>query len=85
MQRYFSRRDHGLSGVLGRGVLERDADIALADGNTLAMLEARGAIGKGIEVHVPSSRLITLVDRPLLGLRGTVEMLEEVLNALAYM
>ena len=83
LERYLAT--HGLEDVLGERVLDHRADVAFADGNTVAMLDARGAIACGMELYLPDPRLVRMTDPPLLGLGGTVRILERVLDALAYL
>ncbi|MFA7342618.1 MAG: hypothetical protein WCY65_05575, partial [Candidatus Methanomethylophilaceae archaeon] len=77
---YLSR--HGLTG-LDDDLMESPVDIALADGNTIAALMAKGLTDNGLDIIYPGLRSVQLRPEPVLGLEGTMRLLDRVLNSLA--
>ncbi len=75
-------RSHGLEGLLGE-IAEAEADLVLADGNTVASMMARDLSDNGIDVMHPGLRSVQLRPEPLLGLGGTMRLLDMTLNSLA--
>lgn len=73
---------NGLSDI-GEDVMETAVDLALADGNTIAALMAKGLICNGVDILHPGLRSVHLRPRPILGLQGTMGILDEILNALS--
>lgn len=58
------------------------ADIFIGDGNTLSSLLFRDIVRSGIVVESPGIRQIEIRDEPVLGLNGTLRLLDGVLNSL---
>lgn len=58
------------------------ADCVLADGATLALLEAVPGKPEGIEIALPSLGYVDVVEKCLLGARGTLHLVEWLCNAL---
>lgn len=57
-------------------------DIVLADGNTIAALKGRGLPAAGVEIALPSVGYMDVVPKALLGVQGTLFLLEQIINGL---
>jgi len=57
-------------------VIDCECDLVIADGNTVVNLMARGLCGCGVESSPPSLLDVTIRETPLLGLGGTLRLLD---------
>lgn len=72
--------DKGLQA--SENVFNTAADIFIGDGNTLSALLFRETVRSGIAVESPGIRQIEIREEPVLGLNGTLRLLDGVLNSL---
>lgn len=71
----------GLARVLEEDVLDAPASVVLASGNTLAQLKVLGREVVGIETALPTLGYINVIPKTFTGVRGALQLLELVLNA----
>jgi len=69
-------------GEASTSVLDCPADVVLADGNTVAGVLGRGLSDCGVELDHPSLTPICIREDPLLGLGGTLRLIERSLQGL---
>ena len=72
--------DNGIN--ISKNVFNTAADIFIGDGNTLSALLFREVVRSGITVESPGIRQIEIREEPVLGLNGTLRLLDGVLNSL---
>jgi nitrogenase molybdenum-iron protein alpha/beta subunit len=58
------------------------ADVYLGDGTVLSSLQFRGLIGGGVCICNPCLKGVMIAREPILGLEGTMRLLDSVMNAL---
>ena len=63
-------------------VFNTPSDIILGDGCIIASLVQRGVACAGVDISRPGSVTMNVVERPVLGLGGTMRLLDSVLNSL---
>lgn len=64
-------------------ITDMPVDIVIADGNTIAAMMAKGLTNNGVDISHPGLRSVHLRPEPILGLDGTMRLLDRVLNSLA--
>ena len=67
--------------MLEEDVLDAPASVVLASGNTLAQLKVLGREVVGIETALPTLGYINVIPKTFTGVRGALQLLELVLNA----
>lgn len=72
----------GLSHILERDILETDSEIVFASGGTIAKLKLKNHPFVGIETALPSLGYIDVIPKTHLGIKGALQLTEEVINAL---
>jgi nitrogenase molybdenum-iron protein alpha/beta subunit len=72
----------GFKNVIGQPVNSTDADIVLADGNTLAQLRLGEREFAGIEISLPSLGYLDITEKSLFGVPGALMLLEQIINGL---
>jgi nitrogenase molybdenum-iron protein alpha/beta subunit len=80
LERYLESND--LENSLRTSMRKVRADLVLGDGNLVSSMVAMKKAVAGITISLPLNQSIDLVGRPMLGLRGTLHLLENVLNGL---
>jgi nitrogenase molybdenum-iron protein alpha/beta subunit len=79
------KRDLDQSGWVeawGRDILSAEADIVFADGATLARLSLAEDPPAGVEIALPSRGYMDVVPKGMLGAKGALVLLENILNGL---
>ncbi|MDY2959788.1 MAG: nitrogenase component 1 [Hornefia sp.] len=77
-------RLYGVEDSLKKPILDTDAEIVLASGNTIGGLKLKGADFGGIDISLPSLGYIDVIPKTHLGLSGAVLLVELVLNGLKF-
>jgi nitrogenase molybdenum-iron protein alpha/beta subunit len=72
----------GLEDCIRGSMDEKGFDVILADGNMVGSMVAMGRAGSGVVIGLPSISPMDLMRSPLLGLDGTLNLLDCVLNGL---
>ena len=75
---------HDLSSSYKRDIYEGKSDILLANGNTKAQLVLDGQNFTGIEIDMPSMGHIDVIPKTYLGIRGSLLLIEKVLNGMMF-
>lgn len=70
--------------ALDKYILDTDAQIVFADGQTLAMLKAKHKSFSGIEISLPSLGYIDVIEKTHLGISGGLLLCEQILNGMSY-
>lgn len=73
-----------LSDVLGQDILEAEAELVFASGNTIAKCKQRKHNFSGIEISLPTLGYIDVLPKTHLGLTGALLLTEQVLNGLLF-
>ena len=73
-----------LTGYLGMTEDEKDPEVVLADGNTIAVMKAEGRMISGIETALPTIGYIDVIDKTHLGSAGGLLLIEQILNSFVY-
>ncbi len=76
--------DYGSSDALKKNIFDTDAELVFADGQTIAMLRAKGKRFSGIEIALPSLGYIDVIEKSHLGIGGGLLLCEQVLNGMLY-
>lgn len=76
--------DYGSSDALKKNIFDTDAELVFADGQTIAMLRAKGKRFSGIETALPSLGYIDVIEKSHLGIGGGLLLCEQVLNGMLY-
>ncbi|MCR5846110.1 MAG: nitrogenase component 1 [bacterium] len=76
--------EYGFPEALSVEAGEAQADIVLGSGNTIAALKAQRRVFVGIETSLPTIGYYDLVPKTFLGISGTMQLLECVINALPF-
>jgi len=63
-------------------VFNTPADILISNANLISSMKSRNMILEGIEVSRPTGKIASIAREPVIGLYGTVRLLDSVLNAL---
>jgi hypothetical protein len=71
--------------VIRNPIIETPAHIVLADGNTISELKVAGQKFCGIEIALPSLGYLDISEKYLLGERGALFLLEQIINGLRYL
>jgi nitrogenase molybdenum-iron protein alpha/beta subunit len=74
--------EHDSRSAYGCDAVDAGADITFADGATLARLALSDSGAIGIEIALPSLGRVDVVPRAMLGARGALYLLEDILNGL---
>lgn len=69
-------------GEASTDVLDCPADVVIADGNTAAMVLARGLADNAVDIEAPSMVQVNIRSDPLLGIGGTQRLLDRCLQGL---
>ena len=75
--------ENGLS--ISEEAFDTPADVMLADGNSVASAIFRGLIPEGFDIVRPGRRIVRIKERPVLGLGGTMRLLDSVMNTIRRM
>ena len=75
--------ENGLS--VSEEAFDTPADVMLADGNSVASAIFRGLIPEGFDIVRPGRRIVRIKERPVLGLGGTMRLLDSVMNTIRRM
>jgi nitrogenase molybdenum-iron protein alpha/beta subunit len=70
--------------VLRNPIIETPTHIVLADGNTISELRVSGQKFCGIEIALPSLGYMDITEKYLLGEKGALFLLEQIINGLRY-
>lgn len=76
--------DYGSSDALKKNIFDTDAELVFADGQTIAILRAKGKRFSGIETALPSLGYIDVIEKSHLGIGGGLLLCEQVLNGMLY-
>ena len=76
--------EYGSSDALKKNIFDTDAELVFADGQTIAMLRAKGKRFSGIEIALPSLGYIDVIEKSHLGIGGGLLLCEQVLNGMLY-
>lgn len=74
--------EKGFSGAWGQDPALEMADIAFDDGYTIGLLKETGHCKTGIEIALPTEGYLHFVPKTYLGIAGTFQLLEEIINGL---
>ena len=77
-------KKYGSSEALERNIFDTDAELVFADGQTIAMLRAKGKRFSGIEIALPSLGYIDVIEKSQLGMGGGLLLCEQILNCMLY-
>lgn len=75
---------YGVSGAMDVPIDESGADVVLGSGNTIASLRLEDKKFCGIETAMPTIGYYDVVPKTFMGSRGTLQLVEMVLNALPF-
>ncbi|NLL94756.1 MAG: hypothetical protein GX224_03240 [Thermoplasmatales archaeon] len=73
----------GCDDALGREICMTRADAAFADGHTARLLEDEGMCSVGVDMGKPSPIRLRFRERPILGAKGAMRMLDDLFNGMA--
>ncbi|NLL95144.1 MAG: hypothetical protein GX224_05285 [Thermoplasmatales archaeon] len=73
----------GCGDAIGREIGKTRADAAFAEGYTAKILEKRGVCSVGVDMGKPSKVRLRFRERPVLGARGAMRLLDDLFNDLA--
>ena len=74
----------GYESVLQNPINQTPTQIAFADGNTIAQLRLQGMFISGIEIVLPSLGYLDIMEKSLFGEKGSLFLLEQIINGLRY-
>jgi nitrogenase molybdenum-iron protein alpha/beta subunit len=74
----------GVSGALGRDILETSAELVFGSGNTISKLKLKKHVFSGIETSLPSLGYYDVIPKTHLGISGALLLTEQILNGLIY-
>ena len=77
-------KEYGSSEALEKNIFDTDAELVFADGQTIAMLRAKGKRFSGIEIALPSLGYIDVIEKSHLGMGGGLLLCEQILNGMLY-
>jgi len=81
---YMLYKGFGLSNALKQDIMETNAEMVFASGNTVAGLNLRKHSFYGIETALPTLGYIDVIPKTHLGTQGALLLVEHVLNAMPY-
>ncbi|MDY6038303.1 MAG: nitrogenase component 1 [Eubacterium sp.] len=67
-----------------RYILDTDAELVFADGQTIAMLKAKGKQFCGVEISLPSLGYVDVIEKTHLGVSGGLLICEQIINGMLY-
>ncbi|MFA6710961.1 MAG: nitrogenase component 1 [Candidatus Methanomethylophilaceae archaeon] len=67
---------------VSRDVFNTPAEILISNANLISSMKSRDMISEGVEVSRPTGKIASVAKEPVIGLYGTVRLLDSVLNAL---
>ena len=73
-----------MEGALEKDILDTDAELVFANGNTIAKLKALRHEFSGVETALPSLGYLDVMPKTHLGIKGALLICEEILNGLMY-
>ena len=77
-------KEYGSSEALEKNIFDTDSELIFADGQTIAMLKAKGKRFSGIEIALPSLGYIDVIEKSHLGIGGGLLLCEQILNGMLY-
>ena len=77
-------KEYGSSEALEKNIFDTDSELVFADGQTIAMLRAKGKRFSGIEIALPSLGYIDVIEKSHLGMGGGLLLCEQILNGMLY-
>jgi nitrogenase molybdenum-iron protein alpha/beta subunit len=75
----------GFEDVFEKSIYEEAGEIVFADGNTIAQLRLKNKKFTGIEIGLPSLGYIDLMPKTIMGSKGALMLVEQVLNGLQFL
>lgn len=75
---------YGVQDALKNPIMETEAELVLASGNTIGTLKLKGADFGGIDVSLPTLGYIDVLPKTHLGLSGAALLVELILNGLRF-
>ncbi len=70
--------------TLGRDIADTHSELVFGSGNTIAKLKLRRHVFSGIETTLPSLGYLDVIPKTHLGVRGALQLVEQVLNGLLF-
>ena len=77
-------KEYGSSEALEKNIFDTDSELVFADGQTIAMLRAKGKRFSGVEIALPSLGYIDVIEKSHLGMGGGLLLCEQILNGMLY-
>lgn len=74
----------GFEDALESSIYSKNADIVFADGNTIAQLRLKNKSFTGVEIGLPSLGYIDVTPKAMMGVKGTLMLVEQVINGLQF-
>lgn len=75
----------GYKRALTTSISENTAHIVFGDGNTILQLRAQGKKFTGVEISLPTLGYIDVVPKSIFGIKGSLMIVEQILNSLSFM
>ncbi|MBR2348469.1 MAG: hypothetical protein IKA66_05050 [Candidatus Methanomethylophilaceae archaeon] len=72
----------GCTDAMGRDASRTRVDVAFADGYSAMLLESRGTCSVGLDLWIPTEHRMVFVDRPVLGGKGALRILDELFQGI---
>ena len=73
---------YSISSALKQDIMETDAQIVFASGNTIAGLQLKKHSFAGVETSLPTLGYIDVIPKTHIGIQGALSIVEQVLNAI---
>ncbi|SNS16377.1 Nitrogenase molybdenum-iron protein, alpha and beta chains [Anaerovirgula multivorans] len=75
---------HHLEQGLHQSVYEAESDLVFSNGSTIAQLKLKGHAFSGIEIELPSLGYIDVFPKTHLGIKGSLLLVEQILNGMNF-